>query len=102
MRRVLLATTIVGALVGTANADTVLTLSGPINGNIVGPQSSSNPCIIAGQNAGNRVIMAGQTAVTRVTSATITTRRIMLHPWTAGAQVLVVPTVLTWPRVSKA
>lgn len=53
MRRVLLATTIVGALVGTANADTVLTISGPINGNIVGPQSSSNPCIIAGTNCGN-------------------------------------------------
>jgi hypothetical protein len=37
------------ALVGTAaSAVTTLTLSGPINGNSVGPQSTSNPCIIAG------------------------------------------------------
>lgn len=38
------------AFAGTALAVTTLTLSGPINGNIVGPQSSSNPCIIAGTN----------------------------------------------------
>src|SRR5215472_6821677 len=35
------------ALSGAASADTVLTLGGPINGNILGPQSASNPCIIA-------------------------------------------------------
>ena len=35
------------ALTGAASA-VPLTLSGPINGNLVGPQSSSNPCIIAG------------------------------------------------------
>jgi PEP-CTERM motif-containing protein len=29
---------------------TTLTLSGPIDGNTVGPQSTSNPCIIAGTN----------------------------------------------------
>jgi hypothetical protein len=29
-------------------ADTLLTLTGAINGNLVGPQSTSNPCIIAG------------------------------------------------------
>jgi hypothetical protein len=33
---------------GIASADTLLTLSGPISGNTIGPQSSSNPCIIAG------------------------------------------------------
>jgi hypothetical protein len=36
------------ALTGAASADTLLTLSGPIPDNSVGPQSSSNPCIIAG------------------------------------------------------
>src|SRR5215813_2148099 len=37
------------ALTASASA-TPLTLSGPIVGNTVGPQSSSNPCIIAGTN----------------------------------------------------
>jgi hypothetical protein len=42
------ATTVVGP---TAQAAAIpLTLSGPISGNTVGPQSSSNPCIIAGTN----------------------------------------------------
>jgi len=35
------------ALTGTASA-IVLTLTGPIQGNTLGPQSTSNPCIIAG------------------------------------------------------
>jgi len=34
-------------MTGAASADTLLTLTGPIAGNTVGPQSSSNPCIIA-------------------------------------------------------
>ena len=36
------------AWAGTASAVTALTLTGPILGNTVGPQSASNPCIIAG------------------------------------------------------
>jgi hypothetical protein len=37
------------ALAGTASAVPMpLTLTGPIVGNTVGPQSTSNPCIIAG------------------------------------------------------
>ncbi len=36
------------AWAGAASADALLTLTGPILGNTVGPQSSSNPCIIAG------------------------------------------------------
>jgi len=36
------------AWAGAASADTALTLSGPITGNTVGPQSTSAPCIIAG------------------------------------------------------
>src|SRR5262245_45126352 len=37
------------ALTGAASADPIpLTLTGPIVGNTVGPQSGSNPCIIAG------------------------------------------------------
>jgi len=40
------------AMTGAVSAAT-LTLTGPIQGNSVGPQSSSNPCIIAGQNCGN-------------------------------------------------
>ena len=36
------------AWVGAATAATALTLTGPISGNTVGPQSESNPCIIAG------------------------------------------------------
>jgi hypothetical protein len=37
------------ALTGAASAATIpLTLLGPIQGNTVGPQSTSNPCIIAG------------------------------------------------------
>jgi len=42
------ATAAMFALTGTASADSVLTLVGPISGNTVGPQSTSNPCIIAG------------------------------------------------------
>src|SRR5437016_8738471 len=36
------------AMTGTASAAILLTLNGPITGNTVGPQSTSNPCIIAG------------------------------------------------------
>ena len=36
------------AWAGAASAVSVLTLTGPIAGNTVGPQSTSNPCIIAG------------------------------------------------------
>ena len=36
------------AWAGAASAVTALTLTGPILGNTVGPQSESNPCIIAG------------------------------------------------------
>src|SRR5262245_46388523 len=51
VRKALIGATAVcaGALfAGAASADTVLTLVGPISGNTVGPQSTSNPCIIAG------------------------------------------------------
>jgi hypothetical protein len=41
------ATAVMLALTGAASADTILTLTGPIAGNTVGPQSTSNPCIIA-------------------------------------------------------
>lgn len=44
------------AWAGTAAAAaTPLTLTGPIQGNTVGPQSSSNPCIIAGTNCSQPV-----------------------------------------------
>src|SRR5215475_2211996 len=43
----LLAVALTCAWTGAATA-TPLTLSGPITGNTVGPQSTSNPCIIAG------------------------------------------------------
>ncbi len=43
-----LALAVTFAWAGTASAVTELTLSGPITGNTVGPQSTSNPCIIAG------------------------------------------------------
>src|SRR5678815_3681457 len=47
-----LATTFAWA--GTASAaDTLLTLTGPIAGNTVGPQSASAPCVIAGTNCQN-------------------------------------------------
>jgi PEP-CTERM motif len=36
------------ALAGAASAEVTLTLTGPIQGNTHGPQSTSNPCIIAG------------------------------------------------------
>src|SRR5262245_1520414 len=36
------------AFTGTASAVQTLTLTGPIQGNTEGPQSTSNPCIIAG------------------------------------------------------
>src|SRR3954471_22724664 len=36
------------AWAGAAAAATALTLVGPIDGNTVGPQSASNPCVIAG------------------------------------------------------
>jgi hypothetical protein len=45
----LLALTLTLAWTGAATA-TPLTLSGPLTGNTVGPQSASNPCIIAGTN----------------------------------------------------
>ncbi len=44
---------VTSALLGistVATADTLLTLTGPIAGNTVGPQSTSNPCIIAATN----------------------------------------------------
>ena len=37
----------------SASAATSLTLTGPINGNAVGPQSASAPCVIAGTNCQN-------------------------------------------------
>jgi len=40
----------IALLTGTAIAATNLTLTGPITGNAVGPQSASAPCIIAGTN----------------------------------------------------
>jgi hypothetical protein len=40
----------IALVAGTASAAVALTLSGPILGNTVGPQSSSNPCIIAATN----------------------------------------------------
>src|SRR6187402_3621356 len=45
----LLALVLIGAVPDAATA-TPLTLTGPIPGNTVGPQSTSNPCIIAGTN----------------------------------------------------
>jgi hypothetical protein len=57
----------------------LLTLSGPINGNIVGPQSPSNPCIMAGtqcqQPAGfgfNNFISAGNISSYNMFSTTPT------------------------------
>ena len=47
-----LATTFAWAGAASA-ADTVLTLTGPIAGNIVGPQSASAPCVIAGTQCQN-------------------------------------------------
>lgn len=47
MRKLLLAATMLGALVGTANADAILTLT-KVPDQTVGPQNLSNPCIIAG------------------------------------------------------
>src|SRR5215471_12283514 len=41
------ATAVTLALTGAASA-VALTLTGPIQGNTLGPQSASNPCIIAG------------------------------------------------------
>jgi hypothetical protein len=49
--RIMVATVVAGTVLALANgafAVTALTLTGPIDGNTVGPQSSSNPCIIAG------------------------------------------------------
>jgi PEP-CTERM motif-containing protein len=49
--RIMVATVVAGTLLALANgayAVTALTLTGPIDGNTVGPQSTSNPCIIAG------------------------------------------------------
>jgi hypothetical protein len=48
----LLAFGLIGASPGTASA-LPLTLTGPIAGNSVGPQSTSNPCIIAGTQCQN-------------------------------------------------
>src|SRR5215468_12632971 len=42
------ATAAMFALTGAASATMTLTLTGPIQGNTLGPQSTSNPCIIAG------------------------------------------------------
>jgi hypothetical protein len=42
------ATVAILALTGAASAQFSLTLTGPIQGNTVGPQSTSNPCVIAG------------------------------------------------------
>jgi hypothetical protein len=50
MRKLLLATTALLALTTAASA-VPLTLVGPIAGNTVGPQSTSNPCIICGTAA---------------------------------------------------
>jgi hypothetical protein len=47
-RFVLLAGTAFALPLAASAAPTALTLSGPINGNIIGPESVSNPCIIAG------------------------------------------------------
>src|SRR5215475_10764369 len=45
------ATAAILMLTGAASAAPIpLTLTGPIAGNTVGPQSASNPCIIAGTN----------------------------------------------------
>src|SRR6188474_3093413 len=41
------------AWAGAATAATSLTLTGPIDGNTVGPQSTSNPCVIAGTECKN-------------------------------------------------
>jgi hypothetical protein len=44
---------LLGALGSASSADTLLTLTGPIAGNTVGPQSDSNPCIIGGTTCQN-------------------------------------------------
>ena len=49
----LLAAGLTVAVTQPAIADTALTLTGPILGNTVGPQSTSNPCIIAGTQCQN-------------------------------------------------
>ena len=41
------------AWAGAASAATLLDLTGPIAGNTVGPQSTSNPCVIAGTECKN-------------------------------------------------
>jgi PEP-CTERM motif len=50
--RIMVATVVAGTLLALANGASavpvVLSLTGPIDGNTVGPQSSSNPCVIAG------------------------------------------------------
>jgi hypothetical protein len=43
------------AMTGAASAAVLLTLNGPIAGNTVGPQSTSNPCVICGTTAQNPV-----------------------------------------------
>jgi len=48
--RIVVATVVAGTLLALASATSAvpLTLTGPIQGNTLGPQSASNPCIIAG------------------------------------------------------
>ena len=48
--RIVVATVVAGTLLALASAASAipLTLTGPIQGNTLGPQSASNPCIIAG------------------------------------------------------
>ena len=76
--RLSLAGFLVLALAGAASA-IPLTLAGPIPGNTVGPQSSSNPCIIAGtqcqQPAGfgyNNFVSDGNTSSYNMYSTTPT------------------------------
>jgi len=47
------ATAVICAMTTAASAATLLTLSGPITGNTVGPQSASNPCVICATTAQN-------------------------------------------------
>lgn len=53
MKKLLLAAVAVLALTGSASAVTNLSLSGPADGNILGPQSTSSPCVIAGTQCQN-------------------------------------------------
>ena len=46
-------TAVIFAMTTAASAAVLLTLTGPISGHTVGPQSTSNPCVICGTNAQN-------------------------------------------------